>query len=75
MINDENSIISRGNLALADIYVSEFMRVFDTYKSRYKLQNIQDAQVGLSEDASWTAPYYVPDSTEALNRQFFAGTI
>jgi phosphatidylserine/phosphatidylglycerophosphate/cardiolipin synthase-like enzyme len=75
MINDENSVISRGNSALADIYVSEFMRVFDTYKSRYKAENVPDAQAGLSEDASWSAPYYVPNSTEALNRQFFAGTL
>jgi phosphatidylserine/phosphatidylglycerophosphate/cardiolipin synthase-like enzyme len=74
--NDSNSLIIRGNTAVADIYTTEFMRMFDHYSFRYAQANASQAQpLGLSEDDSWSAPFYNQGSKQALIRQLFAGTM
>jgi phosphatidylserine/phosphatidylglycerophosphate/cardiolipin synthase-like enzyme len=74
--NDSNSIILRGNMAIADVYVTEFMRMFEHYQFRgaQALAGAANQPLALKEDDSWMAPFYVPNSTRALARRLFAGT-
>lgn len=82
--NDENSLIIRGHLAVADIYATEFMRMFEHYHYRGALarendkrvrggQPAVDAALTLKEDDSWSARFYVEGSTDAFARRLFAG--
>ena len=74
--NDSNSVIIRGITAVADIYVTEFMRMFEHYYFRGAMAKAGAANtpLGLLEDDKWSAPFYVPDSPRAINRKLFAGT-
>jgi phosphatidylserine/phosphatidylglycerophosphate/cardiolipin synthase-like enzyme len=74
--NDENSLIIRGNTHAADIYTTEFMRMFDHYRIRDN-ENKPNApkQVGLAEDDRWSAPFYDQTTKNPLIRQLFAGTV
>jgi hypothetical protein len=75
--NDENSLIIRGDTRVADIYTTEFMRMFEHYLFRGKSVQSQVAKnpLGLKEDDSWLAPFFVPGSYKAMARQLFAGTV
>ncbi|WP_375772428.1 phospholipase D-like domain-containing protein [Archangium gephyra] len=83
--NDENSLVIRGDLAVADIYATEFMRMFEHYHFRGAVSKENekrtrsgraavDAPLSLREDDSWSERYYVEGSSDALGRQLFAGT-
>jgi phosphatidylserine/phosphatidylglycerophosphate/cardiolipin synthase-like enzyme len=83
--NDSNTLVLRGNTAVADIYATEFMRMFEHYHFRASEAAAQDAAkkagkptdlepLNLKESDAWTAPYYVAGSLEELDRQTFAGT-
>lgn len=74
--NDENMVVIRGNTRIADIFLGEFMRLFNHYAKRNELNTLSDKEFNkahlLSEDDSWTAPYF--DSANALckERKLFA---
>jgi phosphatidylserine/phosphatidylglycerophosphate/cardiolipin synthase-like enzyme len=73
--NDSNSLIIRGNTAVADIYVTEFMRMFEHYYFRGRQAQVAVSQpLGLAEDDSWSAQFYVAGSSRATARRLFAGT-
>jgi phosphatidylserine/phosphatidylglycerophosphate/cardiolipin synthase-like enzyme len=73
--NDSNSLLIRGQTKIADIYATEFMRMFEHYYFRGKVAQAPANQpLGLKEDDRWTARYYVPDSSGARGRKLFAGT-
>jgi phosphatidylserine/phosphatidylglycerophosphate/cardiolipin synthase-like enzyme len=82
-VNDSNSLIIRGDTAVTDIYVTEFMRMFEHYWFRFKRAQVEadaaktgkklDDVLALSDDASWSDPFYVAGSKEMLDRQAFAG--
>ncbi len=73
--NDSNSLVIRGNTRVADIYATEFMRMFEHYLFRGSVaQRPADQPMGLAEDDSWSSRYYVPGSNWASSRQLFAGT-
>jgi phosphatidylserine/phosphatidylglycerophosphate/cardiolipin synthase-like enzyme len=76
LTNDSNSLIIRGNTAVADIYVTEFMRMFEHYyfRGRMAQAGAGNKPLGLSEDDSWSAPFYILNSPKAISRQLFAGT-
>ncbi|WP_158501522.1 phospholipase D-like domain-containing protein [Vitiosangium sp. GDMCC 1.1324] len=85
LANDENSLMIRGDLAVADIYVTEFMRMFEHYHFRGAVtkENAKrtlhglaatDTPLSLREDDTWTDRFYVEKSADALGRQLFAGT-
>ncbi len=40
--NDENMLVIRGNLRVADIYLGEFLRIFDHIYARYLARKIKD---------------------------------
>jgi phosphatidylserine/phosphatidylglycerophosphate/cardiolipin synthase-like enzyme len=76
--NDENMLIIRGNQRAADIYLGEFMRLFNHYYFR-SYQQRQQAQPGstlyqsiyLDPDDSWTHAYYQPGSNREKERLLF----
>lgn len=74
--NDENSLLIRGNTAVADIYASEFMRLFDHYYFRGKQKEAKekDRPLALAEDDHWSDKFYVSGSSDARDRKYFAGT-
>jgi len=76
-VNDSNTLVLRGYTAVADIYATEFMRMFEHYHFRAKREASQDRgrPLGLVEDDSWSDEYYVTGSTEEKDRRMFAGTM
>ena len=85
--NDENMLVIRGNQAVADIYLGEFMRLFSHYAFRESLKFKGAtspakalARKHLIEDASWIdgadgpqSGYFVPGRDRALRRLYFSG--
>lgn len=82
--NDENSVIVRGDSSVMDIYVTEFMRMFEHYWFRAHLEgktpntkNSKDKKtqaerlMGLKEDASWSNLYYQKGTRQMLERLAF----
>jgi len=59
--NDENMILIRGDLRVADIYFTEFNRLFNHYYFRSVLEttgdNDEGASMFLAEDDSWLTKY------------------
>ena len=72
--NDENYLIIRGDLDLADRYGLEVLRFYEHYRARYyaKLLKAKEAKP-LEEDDSWTTPYYTPGNLKHSGRLRFAG--
>jgi hypothetical protein len=77
MHNDSNSLVVRGDTRIADIYATEFMRMFEHYHFRAAKKKAGDAAsvITLSETDDWSAKYYVAGSSEALDRMLFAGKL
>lgn len=77
--NDENMLVIRGNKRVADIYMCEFMRIFNHYYSRsyHNLEQI-DKKTGepkslhLSPNDSWLQPYFKENHPRYKERLLFA---
>jgi phosphatidylserine/phosphatidylglycerophosphate/cardiolipin synthase-like enzyme len=78
-VNDSNSLVVRGHTAVADVYLTEFMRMFEHYHFRASeaaaAKKAKPKPLGLKPDDSWSDKYYVKDSTEERDRRLFAGTL
>jgi phosphatidylserine/phosphatidylglycerophosphate/cardiolipin synthase-like enzyme len=76
MTNDSNTLVLRGFTKVADVYATEFMRMFEHYHFRASAAAAKDASkpMGLDEDDSWSAEYYVEGSNAERDRKTFAGT-
>ncbi|MEJ2887696.1 phospholipase D-like domain-containing protein [Actinomycetospora aeridis] len=78
--NDENMLVIRGDTAVADVYLTEFMRLFTHYEARYAITKRRTGRSGLSRrgglavDDSWTHRWYEPGSAREKERRLFAGT-
>jgi hypothetical protein len=77
--NDENMVVIRGNLRVADIYFGEFMRIFDHLYSRYivgkmKKLGTHDSNAGfLKEQAKDWVPQNFQKGRKDLRRRYFMG--
>jgi phosphatidylserine/phosphatidylglycerophosphate/cardiolipin synthase-like enzyme len=83
--NDENALVIRGDTAVADIYLSEFMRLFSAFRLRRKAGATgsstpapspgpdDDATIFLDPTADWAKPAYVTGSTREKERLLFSG--
>ncbi len=85
--NDENMVVIRGDQRVADIYLTEFMRLFNHYRLRGKAKTPKDrpspgpeaprasnrAKLHLGTDSSWAEPFYEDDSPETKERRMFSG--
>ena len=74
-LNDENMLIIQGDTRVADIYLGEFMRVFNHYYFRYLQQKLHDPAARdtayLAPDDSWAARYYDPTTPSYRQRLLF----
>lgn len=76
--NDENMLVVRGDKRVADIYLGEFMRLFNHFYFRYIVAKFHeaDAVTGkkgfLATDDSWRDPYYHKGSAKSVEREYFA---
>jgi phosphatidylserine/phosphatidylglycerophosphate/cardiolipin synthase-like enzyme len=87
--NDENMLIIRGDTDVADIYLTEFMRLFVHYEFRQHLMKVSnqfdvehDAGTSrsakgfnsyLDETDKWSSRFFVRDSPRAKERLLFNG--
>ncbi|MFC5791626.1 hypothetical protein EDM22_06205 [Agromyces tardus] len=79
--NDENMLVIRGNPAVADVYLGEFMRLFSHYAFResVKFAGATTPTEALSrkhliESTSWAdAGYFTPGTDRFLRRRYLAG--
>jgi phosphatidylserine/phosphatidylglycerophosphate/cardiolipin synthase-like enzyme len=83
--NDENMLVIKDNLRVADIYFGEYMRLYSHYAFREAVKIFLDKHPGalpedmtqnfLIEKGDWTKSYFDPKDTSArmARRQYFAG--
>jgi phosphatidylserine/phosphatidylglycerophosphate/cardiolipin synthase-like enzyme len=85
--NDENMLVIRGDAAVADVYLGEFMRLFSHYAFRESLRfkdNTTPAAAlkrkHLAEDPDWiegggnpSAGYFTAGTDRSLRRLYFSG--
>jgi len=76
--NDENMLVIRGDARVADIYLGEFMRIFDHHYARYVVRRLQeegqsDPSAGYLKDTAeaWVRPHFDPKSYKAKRRRYF----
>lgn len=69
--NDENMLIIRGNMRVADIYLGEFMRVWRHYRFRY----IVNKAAASTEDQGDYEPNYLDPTTKWLVDFYKAGSV
>ena len=82
--NDENYLIIRGAVDVADCYGVELMRLYEHYRFRWHEKEKQPTRRAaratphppgtLAPDDSWTDSYFVEGSLEATDRERFAGS-
>ena len=75
--NDENMLVIRGDTRVADIYLTEFMRLFMHFYFRTIVNGIGPAELDpeagyLNDDDSWIYPYYQADTPKYKERLYFA---
>lgn len=75
--NDENMLVIRGDTRVADIYLTEFNRLFNHYYFRSAVESFtahheatDGASLFLTEDTTWQAKY-APGSFRAKRLQLF----
>lgn len=78
--NDENMLVIRGNRRVADIYLTEFMRLHAHYAfreavkiARKKGEDFETARAYLIPDDSWQKHHYKKGHDRWLRRRYFAG--
>lgn len=85
--NDENAVVIRGDKRVADLYLTEYMRIFNHYRLRGKTNTPEGeiapgpgspgsanaAKVYLKEDGSWAQLFYASNTPEAKERKLFSG--
>ena len=72
--NDENFLMVRENMDVADCYGCELMRLYDHYRFRwYRKQGTDREPPSLAEDDSWTEEYFEPGSLKESDRLHFSG--
>ena len=83
--NDENMLVIRGDTDVADVYLTEFMRLFTHYEFRARVA-AQPGSAGtaapgvttgrryLDPTSTWVSRWYEAGSARAKERQMFAGS-
>jgi phosphatidylserine/phosphatidylglycerophosphate/cardiolipin synthase-like enzyme len=76
--NDENMLVIRDDERVADIYFTEFARMFNHMYARYWARRLQethpdpDEHSFLSETPDWQDPYFEEGNPKQLQRTLFA---
>lgn len=73
--NDENQLVIFDQPALVDVYLTEFMRLYDHYRFRFLLDRKEtgEGDLSLKTDDSWTDKYF-NDELEQRDRLIFSGS-
>lgn len=82
--NDENMVLIRDNQRVADIYFTEFMRLFAHHRFRESVErhirlfgnatiNNWKPQFLFTESAKWVDQHFFPGSEYDIKRRYFAG--
>jgi phosphatidylserine/phosphatidylglycerophosphate/cardiolipin synthase-like enzyme len=70
--NDENMLVYRGDLRVADMFLTEFMRLFRHFESRNRRNLLTPAELAdfqfLAENDSWSASAFAAGSAEESER-------
>lgn len=74
--NDENMLVIRGDTHVADIYLTEFMRLYRHFEFRNAEKNLglaSPSQISahLADDDQWLQPYYQTNQPECKERLYF----
>ncbi|WP_254513665.1 phospholipase D-like domain-containing protein [Anatilimnocola floriformis] len=79
--NDENMLIVRGDTRVADIFLTEFMRLFNHFRHRNEENQLHQkagsedvTTESLSPNDSWVKPYFDPKSQQYSERKLFSGS-
>ncbi len=74
--NDENMLVIRGHLAAADVYFTEFLRMFEHYAFRQFVDEHRSTRNKLPLDATdhWTDRYFRPGTERQRDRLLFSGS-
>ncbi len=77
--NDENMLVIRGDLDVADVYFTEYARLFNHFYARYWAAQLRsgdtddgNVQSFLREDDRWQRPYFTPGNQKYLQRRAYA---
>ena len=78
--NDENMLIIRGNRDVADIYFTEFARIFQHFYARWWAEQLAASPDGtdhsfLVEDPTWQDPYFQEGSMKSRQRVLFSSGV
>ncbi len=78
--NDENMVIIRGDKYVMDIYLGEFMRIFDHFRFRSKIEGFGTqykkgtrSSLNLAPDDSWTKEFFTPGHPKEKQKLLFRG--
>lgn len=73
--NDENMLVIRSDTRIADIFLTEFMRLFNHFYKRNKLNQMSEKEFEqthyLTPNDLWTKPYYEEGTQEQAERLLF----
>lgn len=76
--NDENTLVIRGDKRVADIYLTEFKRLFDHHAFREMLANnggrVPDPTPLKESPAAWLVRHYDNGGPGELRRRYFSGS-
>jgi phosphatidylserine/phosphatidylglycerophosphate/cardiolipin synthase-like enzyme len=85
--NDEHMVVIRGDTAVADVYLVEFMRLFNAFRLRGRVNakagqkapapdTVSDASgnLYLHDDDAWVAPFYDAGTPKSSERLLFSGS-
>ncbi|HXC53437.1 MAG TPA: phospholipase D-like domain-containing protein [Candidatus Limnocylindrales bacterium] len=75
--NDENMLVIRGDLRVADVYLGEFMRLWRHHNFRYIVTTVDEGTGEpkhnyLRPNDTWAADFYAPTKIKTKRRKMFA---
>jgi phosphatidylserine/phosphatidylglycerophosphate/cardiolipin synthase-like enzyme len=75
--NDSNVLVFRGDTAVADVYVADFMRMFEHYwfRSRKDAKLAANQIFALKDTDIWSERYFTAGTREQRDRLAFLGLI
>ncbi|MEP6695961.1 MAG: phospholipase D-like domain-containing protein [Pseudonocardiales bacterium] len=79
--NDENMLVVRGDTDVADVYFTEFTRIFNHFYARYWAARLRKGDTDarqhsfLAETDAWQKPYFAAGNPKALQRHLFSSAV
>ncbi len=82
IINDENMLVIQGDRDVADVYFTEFARMFAHYYARWWASQLKkkgtdntETRSFLDETDRWQTPYFMPGNHKQLQRTYFSSKV